>query len=411
MKTIGVIGALDTKGADFAFVKAMIEARGYNALVIDTGVLGAPEFTPDIPREEVARAAGVALAELASRSDRGEAIEAMSRGAATIARRLYEEGRIDGLLGMGGSAGTAVGTSAMRALPVGFPKLMVSTVAAGDTRPYVGTRDVVMYPSVVDVAGVNRVSRRIYANAVGAILGMVEMGSAVEAAGEAARPVIAASMFGNTTPLVDRARKLLEDQGYEVLVFHATGTGGQTMESLISDGYVAGVFDVTTTEWADELAGGVLGAGPSRLEAAARAGVPQVVAPGCLDMVNFWGADTVPERYRDRLLYRWNPNVTLMRTNVEENAELGRILAEKVNLSSGPAAVLLPLRGVSLLDSPGGRFWWPEADQALFAAIKRHLRPDIPVHELDLNVNDPEFADRAVAELLRLLELAPARDH
>ncbi len=210
-------------------------------------------------------------------------------------------------------------------------------------------------------------------------------------------------MFGNTTPLVDRARGELERRGYEVLVFHATGTGGQTMESLIADGFVEGVLDVTTTEWADELAGGVMTAGPTRLEAAARRGVPAVVAPGCLDMVNFWGVETVPEKYRDRKLYKWNPNVTLMRTTPEENRRLGEIIAEKLNASTGPVAVLLPLRGVSQLDSEGNPFWWPEADQALYDALKRNLRSSIEVVELDANVNDPAFADAAVAKLLELM--------
>jgi uncharacterized protein (UPF0261 family) len=218
-----------------------------------------------------------------------------------------------------------------------------------------------------------------------------------------ARPLIAASMFGNTTACVDRARGNLEAAGYEVLVFHATGAGGETMESLIADGYFAGSLDLTTTEWADELCGGVFSAGPHRLEAAARHNIPQVVAPGCLDMANFAAPETVPERYRDRQLYRWNPNVTLMRTTPEENAKLGEILASKINESTAPVTVLIPLKGVSQLDSPGGDFWLPEADDALFSAIKQTLRPDIPVIELDLNINDPAFADRAAAELQALI--------
>jgi uncharacterized protein (UPF0261 family) len=324
---------------------------------------------------------------------------AMTNGAASVAARLYAEGRLDGVIGIGGSAGTAIATSAMRALPVGVPKLVVSTVAAGDTRPYVGTKDVTMMYSVVDIAGINRLSVRILTNAAAAIVGMVQ----AEPPKLAERPLLAASMFGNTTPCVDRARKTLESAGYEVLVFHATGAGGQTMESLIADGFIAGVFDVTTTEWADELCGGVFNAGPTRLDAAGHAGVPQVIAPGCLDMVNFGAPETVPEKYRDRHLYRWNPNVTLMRTTPDENAELGRIIAEKASASRGPVAILLPLKGVSQLDSPGGAYWWPEADVALFAAIKAHVRPDVPVVELDHNINDPEFVDRATSVLLEML--------
>jgi uncharacterized protein (UPF0261 family) len=398
-KMIALIAALDTKGHEFAFVKQEIERRGHRTLVINTGVMDEPLFAPNVSADEVATAAGASLAELRTQADRGKAIDVMARGAAVVARRLFDEGKFDGILGMGGSAGTAVATAAMRSLPVGAPKLMVSTLAAGDTRPYVGVSDIVMMPSVVDVAGVNRISAHIFANAVGAISGMVETAPPPVAE----KPLIAASMFGNTTKLVDRCRESLEAQGYEVLVFHATGTGGRTMESLIEAGFFNGVLDVTTTEWADELVGGVLNAGPSRLDAASKRGLPQVIAPGCLDMVNFWARETVPQKFADRKFYEWNPNVTLMRTTPEENAELGRILAEKANHSSGPVAIFLPLRGVSVLDSPDGEFWWPEADEALYTAIRQHVRADIPVYALEQNINDPEFADAVVAKLLEFL--------
>ncbi|MBF8281504.1 MAG: UPF0261 family protein [Anaerolineales bacterium] len=399
-KTIAVIGALDTKGPEFAFVKAEIERRGHRALVVNTAVVGAPTFEPDIPAERVAEAGGASLAALRAQADRGAAMEVMTRGVARVVKDLYDEGKIDGVLGMGGSAGTIIGTSAMRALPVGVPKVMVSTLASGDVKPYVGTKDVVMIHSVVDVAGVNRVSARIYANAVGAMVGMVETSTPQIAS----RPVIAASMFGNTTPVVTRCRETFEKRGFEVLIFHAVGTGGQTMEDLIRAGYVNGVADITTTEWADELVGGVLTAGPERLDAAAEKGVPQVIAPGCLDMVNFWARETVPAKFEGRRFYQWNPNVTLMRTTPEENAELGRILAEKASKSSGPVAFFLPLKGVSMLDAPGKEFWWPEADQALFDAIQKYRRPDIPVHELDHNINDEPFADAVAEKLLEFLK-------
>jgi uncharacterized protein (UPF0261 family) len=256
-----------------------------------------------------------------------------------------------------------------------------------------------MIHSVVDVAGVNQFSARIYANAVGAVIGMAE--TAVPEI--AARPLLAASMFGNTTPVVTRCRDTMEGHGYEVLIFHATGTGGQTLESLVADGYIGGVLEITPTEWADELVGGVLSAGPTRLDAAPARGVPQVIAPGCLDMANFWARDTVPAKYGGRLFYQWNPNVTLMRTTPDENAELGRILAEKANRSGGPAAFFLPLQGVSMLDAPDKEFWWPEADRALFEAIKAHARPDIPVYELDHNINDDAFADALTDKLLEFL--------
>jgi uncharacterized protein (UPF0261 family) len=399
-RTIAVIGALDTKGPEFAFVQAEIERRGHRALVIDTAVMGEPAFPPDVPAEAVATAGGARLADLRAKADRGAAMEVMTRGAERIVRRLFDEGRLDAVLGMGGSAGTVIATSAMRALPLGVPKVMVSTLASGDVKPYVGTKDIAMLHSVVDVAGINRVSARIYANAVGAVIGMVE--TAPPAIVE--KPLIAASMFGNTTRLVNGCREMLEGRGYEVLVFHATGTGGQTMESLIEDGHIAAVLDVTTTEWADELAGGVLSAGPTRLSAASKRGIPQVIAPGCLDMVNFWARETVPAKYAGRLFYPWAPNVTLMRTTPEENAELGRILAEKANASFGRVAFYLPLRGVSQLDAPGKEFWWPEADHALFEAIKSHRRPDIPVYELDCNINDAAFAEAVTDRLLEYVE-------
>ena len=399
-KTIALIGALDTKGEEFAFVQAELLRRGHNTLVINTGVVGEPALPPDIAATEVATAGGTELSVLRQQADRGKTIEVLAKGAAIVVRQLQEAGKIDGILGMGGSAGTAVGTAAMRALPVGFPKLMVSTLASGDTAPYVGVSDIVMMPSVVDVAGVNRISARIFANAAGAISGMVE--TTPPQIGE--KPLIAASMFGNTTKLVDQCRKLLEAQGYEVLVFHATGTGGRIMESLIDAGYINGVLDVTTTEWADELVGGVLTAGSTRLDAAAKRGVPQVIAPGCLDMVNFWARSTVPAKFADRQFYEWNPNVTLMRTTSEENTELGRILAEKANKSSAPVAFFLPLQGVSVLDSPGGEFWQPAANEALFAAIKQNVRADIPVYELDTNINDATFAEAVVQKLLQFLK-------
>ena len=395
-KIIALVGALDTKGAEYGFVRECIAGRGHGTLVVDVGVLGTPAIRADITREEVARAAGADLTGLRARADRGEAVTAMGRGAAALLPLLYAQGRFDGVLAMGGSGGTSVGCAAMRTLPLGVPKVMVSTVASGDVSAYVGVKDIVMIPSIVDVAGLNRISRQVFARAAGAICGMVE--TAVPQAQD--KPLIAASMFGNTTPAVERAKGILEEAGFEVLVFHATGTGGRTMEGLVEAGLIAGVLDLTTTEWADELVGGVLGAGPARLEAAAKHGVPAIVVPGCLDMVNFWAPETVPAKFKDRKFYPHNPNVTLMRTNVEENRELGRILAGKLNSSTGPVTVLLPLKGVSMIDAPGGAFWWPAADQALFEALKAGLRTDIPVIELDCNINDAAFAERCAQCLL-----------
>src|SRR3989454_3482928 len=339
--TIAILGTLDTKGAEHAFVVEQIRARGHQTLVIDVGSLGKPGIRPDISRAEVAKAAGVDAGALAAKRDRGEAVAAMAKGAAVILSRLAAAGQIQGVISLGGGGGTAIGTAAMRALPIGFPKVMVSTLASGNTAPYVGVKDIVMFPSIVDIAGLNRFSRLLLAHAAGAICGMVETPEPTASD----KPIIVASQFGNTTACVDCARQILEAVGFEVLVFAAVGTGGRTMESLIESGLVAGVLDITTTEWADELVGGVLTAGQTRLEAAARKGVPAVVSTGCLDMVNFGPPETVPARFQGRRFYQHNPQVTLMRTTPEENRELGRVIASKLSLSVGPIAVLLALRG------------------------------------------------------------------
>jgi len=398
-KTIAVIGALDTKADDFAFVKAEIERRGHKALVIDVGVVGKPGFEPDVRAAVVARAGSIRLRELKKRGDKALAMEVMTRGIAKLIKRLFARGEFDGVLSMGGTAGTAIGTSAMRVLPIGVPKVMVSTVAAGDTAAYCGAKDIVLIPSVVDVAGVNRISAPIYANAVGAIVGMVTAPKPEIAE----KPLLAASMFGNTTPIVTRCCETMDARGYETLVFHCTGTGGRTIEGLVAEGLIDGVLDITTTEWADEVAGGVFSAGPTRGDAAGRAFIPQVVVPGCVDMVNFWARDTVPEKYNDRLFYQWNPNITLMRTTPDENAQIGKILAEKANASRGPVVFLLPLQGVSMLDAPGKEFWWPEANAALFDAIRERTNPRTPVIEMDNNINDDAFADAVAEKLLELL--------
>ena len=397
-KTIALIGALDTKGNEFDFVKNEIENHGHRALLIDVGIMDEPTIQPDIPSQSVAEAYGMSLPELREKDDRGFAIGAMVEGIVAIVRDLYGQGIIDGILSMGGSAGTAIGTAAMRALPLGFPKVMVSTLASGDTKPFVGTTDVVMYPSVVDVAGINRISARVYANAAGAICGMVETSPpAIEM-----NPLVAASMFGYTTPIVNRCREIMERRGYEVLTFHAVGTP-ETLESLVKGDYISGVLDITTTEWADEIAGGVLRGGPNRYDVIAEKGVPQIVVPGCLDMVNFADRSAVPSKYAQRLFYQWAPTIILMRTTPEENEKIGRILAEKANRSKGPVAFFLPLKGVSMLDAPGKEFWWPEANQALFEAIKNNLDPHFAVYELDHNINEDAFADAVAEKMLEFL--------
>ena len=406
MATIAILGTMDTKGEEHGFVAEEIKRRGHEVLVIDVGALDPPRLKPDITRETIAAAAGVDFAALLAKKDRGESVAAMSKGAPVVLSRFVAEKRIDGVISLGGGGGTAIGTSAMRALPIGFPQLMVSTLASGNTAQYVGVKDIVMFPSIVDVAGLNRISRLVLTRAAGAICGMVEAASATGGAGKTSAPsadksIIVASQFGNTTACVDHARKLLEKEGYEVLVFHATGVGGRTMESLIESGMVTGVLDITTTEWADEFVGGFLGAGPTRLEAAARLGVPSVITPGCLDMVNFHGPDSVPAKFKGRNFYQHNPQVTLMRTTPEECAQIGKIVAEKVNLSKAPATVLLPLRAISVISEPGQKFYDPAADKALFDAIKANLRKDIEVLELDCAINDPQFAEACVRALLK----------
>jgi uncharacterized protein (UPF0261 family) len=399
-KTVAILGALDTKGIEFEFLKNEIEKRGCRTFVINTGVLGKPPFEPDISAEEVALAGGTPLDELVSQKDRGAAVGVMTRGAAEVVKKYYDAGKFGGIISMGGGGGTDMGTSAMRALPVGVPKVMVSTIASGDTSAYVGTSDINMFPAIVDVAGLNRISRTIYTNAAGAICGMV-MGEVEEASEE--KPLIAVTMFGNTTIAVDHAREILEKGGYEVLVFHATGTGGRTMEMLIDSGYFTAVLDMTTTEWADEICGGVLSAGSERMEAAGRTGIPQVVTPACIDMANFWAPDTVPEIYADRLFHEWAPNVTLMRTNIEENQKMGEIFAEKLNQADGPVAVYVPMGGFSQIDFPDKPFWWPEANQAFVDELKSKLNPGIPVVISDKDVNDPEFSGMVANKLLDML--------
>ncbi len=328
MSVIAVLGTLDTKADELGYVASEIRRLGHESLLVDVGTGGPPGIAADITRQDVALASGVDLAALVARRDRGECVAAMAAAAAALVPRLAREARIDGILALGGGGGTAIGTAAMRGLPIGFPKLMVSTLATGNTAAYVGGRDIVMFPSIVDLSGLNRISRLLLSRAAGAICGMVAQQPALQPQD---RPVIVASMFGNTTACVTAARAILEAAGYEVLVFHATGAGGRTMEGLIESGMASGVLDVTTTEWADELVGGVQSAGKTRLDAAKEAGVPAVVAPGCLDMVNFGEPASVPARFAGRRFYQHNPQVTLMRTTCAESAELGRILAEKIN--------------------------------------------------------------------------------
>jgi uncharacterized protein (UPF0261 family) len=405
-KTICIIGAFDTKGEDHAFLREEILRRGQQTLTVNIGVLGSTDrFPVDYDSADVANSGGADLGDLRSRKDKAAAMKAFDEGAPKLVQRLFGEGKFDGIVGMGGSGGSAIIASAMRALPIGVPKVLVSTVASGDVSFYVRGKDIAMIPSIVDVAGVNRVSRLVYANAAGAICGMVETKSPV-ATGD--RPIITASMFGNTTECVNICSKTLSEKGFEVLIFHATGAGGRAMETLVADGLVEAVLDITTTEWADELCGGVFSAGPDRLDAPGRRGLPHLIVPGCVDMANFGAPATVPAKYREtkRLFYEWNPSVTLMRTNDAENRQMGEIFARKANAAKGPVAFLIPLRGVSMLDGDGQPFCDRAADQAMFDAIKMNLRPGIRFVEVDRNINDPAFAAEAVKLMLQLIQEA-----
>ena len=400
MPTVVLLGTLDTKGIEYAFLRERVEAHGVDVLVVDAGMNEPVGIQPDVSRDEVARAVGASTAELAAASDRGAAVTAMGAGAEAVVLELHGAGRLDGILALGGSGGLSIAARAMRALPVGVPKPLVSKVASGDTRPYVGAVDLTMMYSVVDIAGVNRVSARIMANAAGAIAGMVA--SDLPALDE--KPLVAATMFGVTTPCVTTARERLEEHGYEVLVFHATGAGGQSMEALAKGGFLVGVLDATTTELADELVGGVLSAGPDRLEAAGAIGLPQVVSLGALDMVNFGPRESVPADFADRNLYVHNPTITLMRTTAPESRELGRTIGRKLSAAIGPTVVFVPLGGVSMIDVAGQPFHDPEADAALFAGLKETLDERVEVHERAENINDPAFAIAMADRLHELIQ-------
>lgn len=401
-----ILATLDTKGQEAAFLRDRLRELKIAALLVDVSCIGAPQTTADVPREQVFIAAGTTHAEIAARNDRGVAIATAAQGAARLVKQWCDEGRVAGVLAIGGSAGTTIGTAAMRELPLGVPKVMVSTLASGEVRHYVGAKDILMLNAVVDIAGLNRVTRAVLDEAVRAMAGLVSLPRDI--AGKNDRPLVAATMFGVTTPCVEAARQVLQEAGYEVLVFHATGAGGLAMESLINDGVFAGVLDITTTELADELVGGVLTAGPNRLTAAAQRGVPQVVSVGATDMVNFHAPETVPERFSGRKFYRHNPHVTLMRTTAEECARIGAEIGRKVSQSSGPACVLFPLRGVSAIDRQGQPFDDPAAREALRKGLRENLQ-GVEWEERDEHLNDPAFAQAAAQRLLAMMAQVASR--
>ncbi len=398
-----LLATLDTKGQEAGFLRDLLVGYGLSVQLVDAGCLGEPLIEADVSREELFAAAGYSCAELKDKADRGAAVKAAAEGAAALIRVRHAAGDIAGVLGLGGSAGTTIATAAMRALPIGVPKLMVSTLASGAVRTWVGDKDIFMLNSIVDISGVNRISRAIFDQAARAMAGLVSLKSSPQQTAEDAdRPLIAASMFGVTTPCVEHARKVLEAAGYEVLVFHATGNGGQALEALAADGVLAGVLDLTTTELADALVGGILSAGPDRLTAAGKCGIPQVISVGATDMVNFGPKDSIPENFAGRKFYEHNPTVTLMRTTPEECTKLGEEIAQKAAAATGPTAIVLPLEGVSAIDKAGEPFDDPVARASLFQAIRKHPGQTELV-ELPHHINDPAFAEFAARKLLELM--------
>ncbi len=402
-KAIILAGTFDTKGEEYKYVKSLFDELEIATILIDTGGRE-PAFEPDISADKVAELAGYNLQQLREDNDRGRMVTAMMEGLQMLVPYLYEKGSVAGMLGLGGSGGTSILTPAMRTLPWGVPKIMVSTMAGGNVAPYVGTSDLIMFPSIADISGLNRITRFVLRGAVQAMAGMLGCTRTLSEDQYPDKPRIAATMYGVTTPGVTAARKLLEDNGFEVIIFHASGTGGRVMEQLIDAGAFCGVLDLTTTEWCDELFGGIMAAGPNRSEAASRNHIPQVVSPGAMDMVTFGPMDTVPEKYADRKKHVHNPMVTVMRTNVEENKALATKLAEKINRAQEYTVLLLPLKGLSGVDAQGKVFWGPEEDKALFDTLKEKVDVKrIPVIELDCNINDEEFGEAAAVILMEMI--------
>ena len=400
-KGILIIATLDTKGPETQYLKDLIQRSGFKALVMDTGHLRAPPFEPDLSRDEVAQAAGTHIEELIRSKNKGRAIQAMAEGSKKIIQQLYREGRIAGVIGLGGAQGTEIGTSAMRALPLGFPKLMVSTVASGYAQfgTYVGTKDLLMMHSVVDILGLNVFSRMILSNAAGAIMGMVERETKIE---KKEKKQIGMTIYGTTTPGCMVAKAYLESKGFEVVAFHPNGTGGRAMEEMVEEGILNGVLDMTTHELTDELVGGLHRAGPKRLEAAGRKGIPQVVVPGSIDFIVTGPTGSLSQEYRNRKYIAHNPSITLVKTSPEEMRAIGKIMASKLNEARGPTIVMIPLKGFSYPNRKGETLYDEEGNQAFIETLKENLK-DIQVIEVDAHINDPEFAKEAAQTMEKLL--------
>lgn len=400
-KTIVLLGRLDSKGKEYAYVKDRIIHGGFDVIVVDSGTRGAPQFKPDISREEVARAAGVEIQEVVDPTDENKEIQVMMEGASRIAQRLRDSGRLDGIMCLGGSRGTAIGTAAMRALPFGIPKVMVSTIASGDMRRYIGTKDITLIHSVTDIVGLNRMTKRLLAYAAGAVMGAVAADPGYEVSH---KPLIAMSSMGGINRAVFSAQRILEDRGFEVVAFHTVGTGGRALEEAVEQGLIDGVLDLVTHEVIDHLYGGYCDAGPARLEAAGKKGIPQVIVPGCLDFIAFSPPEKMPEGLRERKVFRHTPEVAIIRANKDEMASTGKTIAEKLNRALGPIVVVVPNQGFSPANRRGKALFDPEADKAFLEVLKRSLKPSIRIVEVDAHINDELFAKRAVNLLCELMQ-------
>lgn len=400
--TILMLGCFDTKGEIFSFLRDCLLSEGAEVITVNVGVMGSTTLFPiDVEATKVCDTAGGNLEDVRNINDRGYAMEVMGRGAAKILTDLHAQKKFDAVIGMGGGSGTYVTLKAMQFLSLGLPKICISTLASKDLSEQVGAKDILLMPSIVDVAALNSIIKPIIHQAAAAIVAMCGVDLPEK---EVASKRIAISMFGNTSVCVDYCTELLEKKGFEVMTFHANGLGGKAMESLILENCFAGVLDITTTELADELCAGVCSAGPDRLEAAGKLGIPQVVVPGCIDMVNFGTMQSVPDKYKNRQLYSWVPTVTLMRTNEAENEELGGILAKKLNQASGKTAVLFPEKGLSQIDSEGNVFYNPAVNRILSDSIEKNLNSSIVFMKLPFHINDQEFAKAAVERLLEMMK-------
>ena len=413
-KKVLLVGTLDTKGREFNFLNSILKENGIGTIVMDCGVLEEPFFKPDIGGQEVAAHGGSSIDVLRSTMDRGQAMEVMMKGVIELTAKLYREGRICGIMGIGGGSGTNLACSGMKLLPVGFPKIMVSTMASGDTRTYIGEKDIMMVYSIADILGLNQVTRDIITNAAGAMIGIIRL---KEEAGkdlpepfsrrqreeEKPEALIAATMMGATTQCLTHAKTYLEKRGFEVVAFHTTGSGGRAMENLVSEGTVNGVLDITTTEIMNTIVGGVFPVGDERVSTAADMGIPIVVSCGALDFVNFWTGQ-IPEKYRDRVFHQHNPVAVLMRTSKEENARAARVIADRLNRAKGPAAVVIPLKGFSSYDADDMPFFDREADMAFIETLEQCINRGIEILKIDKHINEREFAENVAECLIRNLK-------